>query len=57
MLFFTNCSGECQDCMISYVGTCFAGHGDDYFVPVRYDELDASQKKEYDRRHGKAFPG
>lgn len=38
MSFFSNCSGDCEDCLIYYVGGCIAGHGDDDFVPMSDEE-------------------
>jgi len=32
MGMFTDCSGECRDCLITYIGGCIAGHGDDDFI-------------------------
>jgi len=34
MQICSNCSGACEDCSISYIGGCIAGHGDDYFTPI-----------------------
>lgn len=34
MKMFSDCSGECDDCHISYTGVCLAGHGDDDFYPI-----------------------
>ena len=31
---FCDCSGECEDCLISYTGGCLAGHGDDDFYQI-----------------------
>lgn len=39
---FTNCSGECKDCLIHYVGGCISGHGDDDFMSISEDD-----KKKY----------
>lgn len=34
MKMFSDCSGSCNDCVISYIGGCLAGHGDDDFSPI-----------------------
>jgi hypothetical protein len=34
MKMFTDCSGDCKECQISYGGGCLAGHGDDDFIRV-----------------------
>jgi len=34
MEMFSNCSGECKDCLINYTGRCLAGHGDDDFTKI-----------------------
>ena len=31
---FSDCSGECDDCYVHYVGGCLAGHGDDHFYKI-----------------------
>jgi len=31
---FSSCAGRCDDCVISYIGGCIAGHGDDDFSPI-----------------------
>jgi hypothetical protein len=38
MKMFSDCSGECNDCFIYYVGGCLAGHGDDDFIPITKQE-------------------
>lgn len=38
MNFFSDCSGECKDCIINYYNSCLAGHGDDDFVEITKDE-------------------
>lgn len=40
MKFLSDCSGDCYDCYISYVGMCLAGHGDDDFIPVTVEKLE-----------------
>jgi len=37
MKMFTDCSGECKDCYIHFVGGCIAGHGDDDFCLIDKD--------------------
>lgn len=34
MKMLCDCSGECEDCYISYLNCCLAGHGDDDFTPI-----------------------
>lgn len=34
MKMFSDCSGKCDDCVISYAGCCIAGHGDDDFQEI-----------------------
>ncbi|MDA3780209.1 MAG: hypothetical protein PF487_08360 [Bacteroidales bacterium] len=43
---FTECSGECEDCLIHYMGGCLAGHGDDDFIPMTEE-----QKKKYKNQY------
>ena len=38
MKFFTDCSGDCKDCLIHHVGCCIAGHGDDDFYLIREED-------------------
>lgn len=53
MKMFSDCSGECKDCAISYTGYCIAGHGDNFFTPVDYNSLTDELKAKYDRCHQK----
>ena len=38
MKMFTDCSGQCKDCYMNYVGGCLAGHGDDDFTQITRKE-------------------
>ncbi len=38
MMLGSACSGSCDDCRTSYVGTCMAGHGDDDFNRITESE-------------------
>jgi hypothetical protein len=31
---FSDCCGDCKDCVTHYTGGCLAGHGDDDFLQV-----------------------
>lgn len=42
---FTDCSGECKDCVISYHGCCLAGHGDDDFTPITIEDAETLIRK------------
>ena len=37
MKLFTDCSGEC--CVCAFGGICLAGHGDDYFLPAKNEQI------------------
>lgn len=39
MIFFSDCSGKCDDCVINYTGGCVAGHGDDDFTQVTVSDI------------------
>lgn len=40
----SDCSGSCNDCIISYGGGCLAGHGDDDFEQVTIYNLESLRK-------------
>lgn len=39
MKFFSDCSGECKDCVLHYLNGCLAGHGDDDFTQVTEKDI------------------
>jgi len=63
MEMFSNCSGRCVDCYISYVGGCLAGHGDDDFTQITRGEAIRIIKKGWVKYESdikilfKMFPG
>jgi hypothetical protein len=34
MNMYSDCSGDCEDCVTFYTGGCLAGHGDDDFMLI-----------------------
>jgi hypothetical protein len=43
---FTNCLGDCFDCLIHYKKACWAGHGDDEFTQITKDNIKLISDKE-----------
>ena len=37
MKILTDCSGNCNDCIINYTEGCLDGYGDDNFYPITED--------------------
>ncbi len=55
MKFFSDCSGDCKDCLIHYYHSCLAGHGDDDFVKITKKDvielLNKNMIKSYDIKY------
>jgi len=58
MKMFSDCSGTCEDCKISYLNCCLAGHGDNDFTPITKEQaiklIESGKLKEYQVKYLKS---